>query len=145
MSARSFKVKLGDGFVELPFDVKKQFGKARLPVRISVNGYSYQSTVAVYGGKYYVPVRRDRREAAGVEVGDIVNVTIAPDKEVRRVDPPPELRAVLEKNGAARAEWERLSYTHKREHAEAILLAKQTETRARRVQKILQKLTGNMR
>jgi bifunctional DNA-binding transcriptional regulator/antitoxin component of YhaV-PrlF toxin-antitoxin module len=145
MSARSFKVKLGNGFVELPFDVKKEFGKARLPVRISVNGYSYQSTVAVYGDKYYVPVRRDRREAAGVEVGDIVEVTIAPDKEVRKVDPPPELRAVLERNSAARAQWERLSYTLKREHAEAILQAKQPETRARRVQKILQKLTGNMR
>lgn len=145
MSTKSFRTKLGSGFLELPFDVKKQFGKARPPVRVSINGYSYGSTVAVYGGRYYVPVRRDRREAAGVKPGDIVKVTIAPDTEVRRVEPPPELRAALTKNGLARTQWEKLSYTQKREHSEAILQAKKAETRARRVQKILQKLTASAR
>lgn len=108
MSVKSFKAKLRRGFVQLPFDVKKEFGKARPPVRISINGYSYQSTIAVYGGKYYVPVRRERREAAGVEAGDIVEVTIVPDTEVRRVEPPPELSAALAKNGPARAQWAQL-------------------------------------
>lgn len=143
MTVKSFRTKLGSGFVELPFDVKKQFGTARPPVRVSINGYSYRSTVAVYGGRYYVPVRRDRREVAGVKPGDIVKMTIAPDTEARRVEAPPELRAALTKNGLARTQWEKLSYTHKREHSEAILEAKKAETRARRVQKILQKLTAN--
>ncbi len=142
MSAKSFKAKLGSGFVELPFDVKKEFGKARPPVRVSINGYSYRSTIAVYGGKYYVPIRRERRAAAGVQAGDILEVTIVLDTEVRRVEPPPELSAALAKNGPARTQWERLSYTHKREHAEAILQAKKSETRARRVQKILEKLAA---
>lgn len=142
MSAKSFKAKLGRGFVELPFDVKKEFGKARPPVRISINGHSYRSTIAVYGGRYYVPVRRERREATGVEAGDIVEVRIVLDTEVRRVEPPPELSAALAKNGPARAQWKRLSYTHKKEHAEAILQAKKSETRARRVQKILEELTA---
>lgn len=141
MSAKRFKIRLGRGFVELPFDVKEHFGKARPPVQVSINGYSYRSTVAVYGGKYYVPVRRERQEAAGVQAGNIVEVTIAPDTGVRRVEPPPELSAALAKNGSARAQWEKLSYTHKREHAEAILQAKKPETCARRVQKILEKLT----
>ncbi len=145
MSAKSFKTRLGSGFVELPFNVKKEFGKARPPVRVSINGYSYPSTVAVYGGKYYVPVRKDRREAADVKAGDIVDVTITQDTEVRRIDPPPELRAALAKNGLAREQWERLSYTHKKEHAEAILQAKKSETRARRVQEILEKLTAKTR
>lgn len=145
MSAQRFKVKLGAGFVELPFDVKKQFGKARLPVRISINGFSYRSTVAVYGGKYYVPVRKERQEAAGVKAGDTVDVAIAPDVESRTVEPPPELRAALSKNEMARARWERLSYTHKREHAEAILQAKKSETRGRRIQKILETLTAETR
>lgn len=145
MSAKSFKVKLGKGFVELPFDVKKEFGKARLPVKVSINRFVFRSTIAIYGGKYYVPVREDRQEAAGVKAGDIVEVIILPDTEVRSVEPPPELATALAKNGLARAQWEKLSYTHQRVHAEEILNAKRPETRARRVQRILEKLTAKMR
>ena len=142
---RALKTKLGSGFVELPFDAKKEFGRARPPVRVSINGYTFRSTIAVYGGRYYVPVRRDRREAAGVEAGDIVRVTIAPDTGARTVEPPAELAAALAKNGPARAQWERLSYTHKKEHAEAIHQAKKPETRARRLQETLEKLTARTR
>ena len=140
MAGKSFKVKLGEGFVELPFDVRKEFGKARRPVNVSINGYTYRSTIAVYGEKYFVPVRRDRREAAGAKVGDVVRVRIALDTQPRRVEPPPDLKAALKKNAAAKAMWERLSYTHKREFAEVILQAKKPETRARRVQKTLAEL-----
>lgn len=142
MPAKSFKTKLGSGFVELPFDARKEFGKARTPVRVSINGYSFKSTIAVYGGRYYVPVRRERREAAGVEAGDLVQVTVAPDSEVRTVEPPAELAAAFAKDGLAKAQWERLSYTHKKEHTEAILQAKKPETRARRIQNILKKLSA---
>ena len=142
MSARSFKTKLGSGFIELPFDARKEFGKVRAPVRVSINGYSYRSTIAVYGGRYYVPVRRERRDAAGVQAGDIVRVTIAPDTDVRTVEPPPELAAALAKNDLARAQWENLSYTHKKEHAEAVLQAKKPDTRARRIQNLLKELTA---
>lgn len=142
MSARSFKTKVGSGFIELPFDPRTEFGKVRAPVKVSINGYTYRSTIAVYGGKYYVPVRRERREAAGVEAGDIVAVTIAPDTDLRTVESPPELAAALRKNDPARAQWENLSYTHKKEYAEAIRLAKRPETRARRIQNVLKDLTG---
>jgi hypothetical protein len=149
MSAKGFKAKLaadvGALFVEVPFDVKKEFGKARSPVKVSINGYSYRSTISVYGGKYYLPVRKDRREAAGVRAGDIVEVTMQPDTKVRKVDPPAALSAALAKNGPARAQWERLSYSRKKEHADALLQAKRSETRARRVQRILKKLTGKTR
>ena len=140
MAGKSFKVKLGEGFVQLPFDVRKEFGKARPPVNVSINGYTYRSTVAVYGQKYFVPVRRDRREAARAKVGDVVSVRITLDTKSRRVEPPPDLKAALKKNAAAKATWERLSYTHKREFAEVILQAKKHETRARRVQKTLEEL-----
>ncbi len=126
----------------MPFDVRKKFGKARPPVNVSINGYTFRSTVAVYGQKYFVPVRRDRREAAGVKVGDVVSVRIALDTKPRDIEPPPELKAALKKNAAAKAMWERLSYTHKREFAEVILQAKKPETRARRVEKTLAELTA---
>jgi Bacteriocin-protection, YdeI or OmpD-Associated/Domain of unknown function (DUF1905) len=138
---KNLKLKLGDGFVELPFDVKKEFGKARPPVRISINGYSYRSTVCVYGGNYFVPVCKANQEAAGVNEGETVSVTIAVDNEVREVEPPPELSAALAKNRKAKSRWEELSYTNKKEHAAAMLQAKKPETRARRLEKIIEQLT----
>lgn len=136
-----FRTKLGaDGhalFFEVPFDVKQRFGKARPPVRVSVNGYTYRSTVSVYGGKYYLPVRRERREQAGLKAGDTIDVTVALDTQERAVTPPSELVAAFKKNAAAREQWEALSYTHKKEHADAILQARKPETRARRVKKTL--------
>lgn len=145
MPTRNFKTPLGDGFIELPFDVKQEFGQARPPIKISINGFSYRSTVSVYGGKYFVPVRKDRQEAAGVKQGDVVKVTIAPDTEVRDVEAPPDLKAAFKKNAAAKAAWERLSFTHKKEHAEALLGAKKPETRARRLEKTLEMLVPKAR
>src|SRR5277367_4681674 len=124
MPTKSFKTKFENGFVEIPFDVRKHFGKARPPVRMTINGYTYRSTPCVYGGKYFVPVRMSNQQAAGVKPGDIVSVTIAADTDVREIEPPPELAAALRKNAAAKARWEKLSYTTKKEHAIAILEAK---------------------
>src|SRR5215472_18575541 len=146
MSAKNFHARLGaEGralFFEVPFDVKKEFGKARPPVKVSVNGHTYRSTVSVYGGKYYLPVRSERRDAAGLKHGDIIRVTVALDTAARTVQPPPELSAAFAKNSAAKAQWQKLSYTHKKEHANAIREAKKPETRARRVQKTLQMLAA---
>lgn len=144
MSTRRFRAKLGSAghplFVIVPFNVRKEFGKARPAVKVSVNGYSYRSTIGVYGGKYYLPVRSDYREAAGVKAGDIVEVTIAPDTEIRKVEVPPELSAALAQDRHAQECWERLSYTNKKEHANAIFTAKKPETRARRLESTLKAL-----
>jgi regulator of protease activity HflC (stomatin/prohibitin superfamily) len=149
MSAKSFHAKLGaEGhalFFEVPLDVKKEFGKARPAVKVSINGYNYRSTVSVYGGKYYVPVRREHREEAGLKAGDIIKVTVALDTEVRTIKPPSELASAFKKNVAARECWEKLSYTHKKEHADAILQAKRPETRARRIEKTLGMLAAKAR
>jgi hypothetical protein len=139
-TSRKFKTKLGDGFLELPFDVKAEFGSARAPVNVAINGYSFRSTVCVYGGKYFVPVRKDRQNAAGVKPGDTVEAAIAPDTKERLVEPPPDLAAALKKNPRAREQWDKLSYTDRREHAEAIEGAKKPETRARRLKSTLEKL-----
>ena len=146
MATKRFRAKLGSEgrplFVIVPFDVRKEFGRARPPVKASINGHSYCSTICVYGGKYYLPVRSDHREAAGVKAGDVVEVTIAPDTEVREVEVPTELAAVFAENRQAKASWEQLSYTSRKEHANGILTAKKPDTRARRVQKILESLTA---
>jgi len=142
---KKFRARLGSAgrplFVIVPFDVRKEFGKARPPVKVSVNGYAYRSTISVYGGKYYLPVRSDHRQAAGVNAGDMVEVTIAPDTETREVDVPRELLAALARDPRAKANWGKLSYSNRKEHANAILTAKKPETRSRRLQNTLRSLT----
>jgi hypothetical protein len=137
---KSFKTKYEKGFVELPFDVKEHFGKARPPVRVTINGYTYRSTPCVYGGKYFIPVRLSNQKAAGIQPEDIVSVTIAADTDVREIDPPPDLLAALKKNAPAKAGWDKLSYTTKKEHALALTEAKKSETRGRRLEKIMKDL-----
>jgi hypothetical protein len=138
---KKFTVTLGSDqgnlFFEVPFDVRAVFGKARPPVKVSIARHTYRSTVSVYGGRYYVPVRRDHREAAGVKVGDTIAVVLALDTEPRTVAAPAALAAALAKNARAKAAWDKLSHSHQREHAQAILDAKKLETRQRRVAKTL--------
>ncbi len=108
---KSFKTKYQTGMIAIPFDVKEHFGKGRPPVRVTINGYTYRSTPCVYGGKYFIPVRMSNQQAAGIEPDEIVSVTIAADTEAREVEPPPDLLAAIKKNAAAKAKWEKLSYT----------------------------------
>ena len=65
-------------FVELKFDVRAEFGQARPAVNVTINGHTWPSTVAVYGGRSYLPLRREVREAAGIAPGDTVTVTLEP-------------------------------------------------------------------
>ena len=102
---------------------------------------SSRTTVAVYGGKSFIGVRKSHRDGAGIAPGDEVDVTIAADDAPRTVTPPPDLQKALAKNKAARAAWEALAFTHQREHAEALADAKKPETRARRLEKTLAMLT----
>jgi hypothetical protein len=134
---------LGDGgvpsYIELPFDPKHAFGKTRAPVRGTINGAPYRSTVAVYGGHHYLVIRREMREAAGLaKHGDLVRVEIELDDEVRTVEPPPDLRRALSGNPLANTGWKALSYTHQKEWVLAIEGAKKPETRTRRVQQALE-------
>ena len=126
--------------VDLPFDAKERFGKARAPVRGSVNGAEFRTTVAVYGGVHLIGFNKDVRERAGIAIGDEVDVRLERDDEPRTVDIPPPLAAALEEDGEAKAAFEGLSYTHRREYAEWIAEAKREETRVRRVAKAVEML-----
>ena len=144
MDARRFETVLrteGPGtFVEVPLDVPALFGRARAPVQVTINGYRFRSTVAVYGGRYFLPVKRAVREAAGVAAGDLVVVEVAPDSQPREVEVPEDLAAALAADPAAAAAFERLSYTHRREYVEWVAEAKRPETRRRRVDETVARL-----
>jgi Domain of unknown function (DUF1905) len=61
-------------FVEVPPD--SEFARARAPVTVTINGQSWESTVAAYSGRFYLPLRRGIRRLAGIEPGDTVQVTL---------------------------------------------------------------------
>jgi hypothetical protein len=121
-------------FIQVPLDVPAVFGKARAPVRGTINGQPFRSTVAVYGGRYYLPVNRALRDAAGVAAGDAVVIELEPDDEPRTVDPPADLAGALAADPGAKAAFDGLSYTHQREYAEWVAEAKRETTRRRRVE-----------
>ena len=126
------------GFIELPFDPREKFGKVRAPVRVTVNGYTFRTTIAAMGGPPCIGMRTSYREAAGLEGGEKVEVRVALDDEERVVTPPADLVKALKAAPPAWDRWRELSYTHQREHAEAVEQAKKPDTRARRVAKAVE-------
>jgi hypothetical protein len=136
MTVHRFRTVLGaEGsgvFIEVPLDVPAVFGRSRPAVRGTIDGHPFRSTVAVYGGRYYLPVKRALQEAAGVAAGDAVVVELEADEEPRTVEPPADLAAALVGDAAARAAFAGLSYTHQREYAEWVAGAKRGDPPPRR-------------
>ncbi|HEV3014808.1 MAG TPA: YdeI/OmpD-associated family protein [Actinomycetota bacterium] len=132
-------------YFEVPLDVPAEFGKARAPVRGTINGQPFRGTVAVYGGRYYLPVNRALREAAGVAAGDAVVVELEADDQPRTVDPPPDLADALAADPEAKVAFAGLSYTHQREYAEWVAEARRAATRGRRVAQTVQMLRDGRR
>src|SRR5919206_911818 len=83
-------------FTPVPLDVPAVFGRVRAPVRVTVNGHTWRSTVMRYGADYVLPLSRANREAAGVRAGDAVTVALAADDAPRTVEVPADLAAALD-------------------------------------------------
>jgi len=129
-------------FIPLPFDPKPVFGRMRAPVKVTLNGYTYRSTIAAMGGPPCIPLRRCHRERAGLEGGEAVEVRVDLDTEKRMVEPPADFRRALKANAEVWAGWQELSYTHQREHVESIEEARKAETRARRITAAIQMISA---
>jgi hypothetical protein len=113
----------------------------RVPVVVTIDGgYQYRSSIASMGGRFLVSFNAETRKATGRGAGDEVEVRLDVDDAPRIVEVPDDLAAELAGDEAARAAWEKLSYSHQRAHAESITGAKAADTRARRVAKVLDAL-----
>jgi hypothetical protein len=119
--------------IPLTFDPKSVFGKVRAPVKVTVNGHTYRSTVASMGGPPFIPLRRSHRDAAGLEGNETLSVRLDLDTDRREVKPPTDLVKALKAVPPAWDRWRELSYTHQREYAEAVEDAKKPDTRERRI------------
>lgn len=129
----------GGALVGVPFDAKEAFGSGRARVVATFDGVEYRGSIASMGGRPVLGVRKDIREAIGKGPGDTVRITLAADDEPRTVDLPADLAAALDEAGA-RAAFDALSYTRRREAARSVVGAKRPETRVRRIREIVEDL-----
>jgi hypothetical protein len=115
-------------------------GARRFPVRATVNGYTWRTTVATMHGETLLGLNRAVRESAGVQAGDAVEVAIELDTAPREVDVPEALARALAGDPVAKAAFEALAFTHRKEYARWVGDAKRQETRDRRVTRALERL-----
>jgi hypothetical protein len=135
--------KQGGCWVTVPFDAPDVFGtKARVPVYVTINKQPYRGSIVPMGGRHFLGVPKALRVAAKIEAGDTVEVVMERDTKPRVVVPPPDMVRALEASKAAQAAWDRLSYTHRKEHVRAIEEAKRPETRQRRIEKAVEMLVA---
>ena len=123
-------------YVVVPLDVPAVFGRARPPVRGTINGSPLRSTIAKYSDDYFLVINRKVREAAGVAAGETGDIELELDTKPRTVRVPKDLAGALDEE--TRAAFDRMSYTHRREYVEWIGEAKREETRRRRIAKAVE-------
>jgi hypothetical protein len=115
-------------------------GAKRFPVQATINGHPLRLSVARMKGEFLLGLSKANREAAGVQAGDTVQLTLELDSAPREVDVPRELEHALSKDAKAKAHFDKLAYTHRKEFAVWVAEAKREETRDRRVAKAIEML-----
>jgi hypothetical protein len=122
--------------IEIPDEVMAALGAGKKPpVRLTVNGYAYLSTVATVDGRSMVGFSADHRAASGLHGGDTVEVDIEVDTEPRTVELPDDFRRALEADSPAMATFNKLSNSNKGYHVSQVTGTKNPETRQRRIEK----------
>jgi len=144
----SFKAKLvgrGPGgawtYLQIPFSVPAVFGrKGQVPVRATINGFTYRNSLIPRSGVHILGVGKDIRAGAGAVPGDLVQVELVVDDAPRTVETPTDLEAALAKAPAQAKAFAALSYSHKKEYVDWIESAKKPETRQNRIVKMAEML-----
>jgi hypothetical protein len=127
--------------IRIPDEIVEALGAGkRPPILVTINGYTYRNTVAVYGGEYLVGVSAEHRAGAGVAGGDEVDVDIQLDTAPREVTVPADFAAAIAAEPEARRTFDGLSYSNKSWHVLQIEGAKTDETRQRRIAKSVEAL-----
>jgi hypothetical protein len=129
--------------IEVPESIVEELGGGkRAAVTVTINGYTYRSTLATMGGRFLLPVAAEHREAAGLTAGDPVDVVLELDTAPRTVDVPDDLAAALEGAGV-RAAFDALSPSARKAHVTSVEGTSVPETRARRIVKVVTTLAAS--
>jgi hypothetical protein len=127
--------------IEIPPEVIEDLGAGKKPpIKVTINGYEYRSTVASRSGTFLVGVSAVNREAAGVAAGEEIDVEIELDSAPREIEVPKDLAAAIKGDATAKKFFETLTPSQRRWYVEPITTAKKPETRERRVAKALSML-----
>ena len=122
--------------IHVPDEVVAALGTSRKPaVRVTINGYTYRSTIAFMGGEFWLGVSAENRRLSGTAAGDEVDIDLEIDTEPREVTVPADFAAALDREPQAKRFFEGLSYSNRLRHVLAIEDAKTPETRQRRIDK----------
>lgn len=129
--------------IQVPDEIVEQLGAGRKPpVKATINGYTYRSSIAFMGGVFMLGVSAAVRESAGIEGGDEIEVELELDTQPREVAIPPSLQKALDKNASAKQFFEGLSYSNKHRYVLPIEQAKTEETKQRRIEKAIADLNA---
>ncbi len=151
---RKFEAKLtsrGPGgawtFLYIPFSVEQVFGsKARVAVSGTMNGFPFRNSLLPMGdGTHRMAVSREMQAGAKATAGDIVKVTMEPDRAERTAEVPQELEKAFKKNKKAADFFGTLSYSHKRAYTDWVGGAKQETTRETRAAKAIEMLAAGIK
>lgn len=131
----------GGAFVEIPFDVEKEFGSKKPKVKAMIEGVPYRGTLVRMGSEcHMLLILKEIREQIGKTFGDEIKVVVEADTEPRVVEIPAELRKIFKTEKEAKAYFDKLTYTHQREYVTWINEAKKDETRQSRILKTMEML-----
>ncbi len=134
----------GGVYVDFPFDVEELFGvRGRVPIQAEFESVPYRGSLAKMSKQGHILiVRKDIRQQLGKEAGEMVEVSLWLDTQPRVVELPDYVKSMLDQNPEAMATYDKLSYSHQREHIQHITSAKREDTRVRRALKMIEMLTG---
>lgn len=136
----------GGAFVDVPFDVEKEFGSKKPKVKALIQGVPYRGLLVRMGTEcHMLIILKGIREQIGKTFGDEITVTVEPDTEPRLIEIPAELKKAFRTEKEARAFFDKLSYTHQKEYVNWINEAKKEETRQNRIVKTIEMLKKGKR
>jgi len=122
--------------IPVPDEVISNLNAGKRPaLSVTINGYTYRTTVGFVDGRTMIPLSAENRAGADVAGGEEVEVEIALDTAPREVSLPADFSLALDRDPAAKQTFDGLSYSLKNYHVQQIDGAKTPETRARRIEK----------
>ncbi len=113
-----------------------------IPVTMTIDGHRFTQTLVRYAGAWRLYLNGPMREAAQRDVGDTVTIEIAFDPKPPAVPMEPAFGRALARNAKARAAFEALPPSHRKEILRYLGSLKSEEARARNIQKVLARLVS---
>lgn len=127
--------KTSTGFEVADSAVASLGGGGHPKVVVTVNGYTFRTSIARMGGRHLLGVSSERRQAAGISAGDILEIDVILDTAPREIELPEDLATALASDSLAQTYWDSLSYSKQSWHVMQVTGAKKAETRAARIEK----------